>query len=274
MEPFDEDLIAPPQRGAFSLEDDMDRSAFYAALRKRDSGIFGTALSQRQVDGLEALLDACAGLSLHHAAHVLGESYHETGGGMFPVKETVYRSSKDLRPSDATVIGRLEAAWRKGKLPWVRAPYWREGWFGRGVIQLTHADNYRRASALVGIDLVSHPEAALEPAISARIAAEGCATGLFTGRKLTDFDLPGGGYDHAAARAIVNGDARLNGLKVSGYAEAFERALRAAGWGVAPEIEPEPVEETDPTTAGPPAAATPSFFTALLRKILSILKGA
>ena len=35
----------------------MNRSAFYAALRRRSSGVFGTSLSQKQVDGLNAILD-------------------------------------------------------------------------------------------------------------------------------------------------------------------------------------------------------------------------
>lgn len=34
----------------------MDRSRFYAALRRRDSGVFGTSLTQAQVDRLEAIL--------------------------------------------------------------------------------------------------------------------------------------------------------------------------------------------------------------------------
>jgi hypothetical protein len=53
----------------------------------------------------------------------LSEVYHETGGQMLPVKETVYAHSKDRNPSDAAVIKRLDTAYVKGKLPWVSKPY-------------------------------------------------------------------------------------------------------------------------------------------------------
>lgn len=206
---------------------------FFAALRKKDNLLFGTNISQRQVDGLQALLDAGRFESRVHLAHVLAEVYWETGGGMYPVKETVYRNSKDKNPSDATVIARLDRAWKKGQLVWVKVPYWREGFFGRGQIQVTHKDNYKKASAIVDIDLVAHPERALELPVSAEIAVEGCKAGIFTGKKLSDFDKPDG-YDHANARMIVNGDWKVVGPHIVRYAEKFESALKAGAWMLLP----------------------------------------
>lgn len=251
-------------------ETTMDRSSFFAALRARNSGVFGTSLSQQQVEGTESLLDALDGFTLPHAAHVLAEVYHETGGGMWPVKETVYRTSKDRDPSDAQVIARLNVAWAKGQLPWVRAPYWRDGWFGRGQIQLTHAENYRNASALVGVDLVSDPSRALEPVVSAKIAAEGCRSGMFTGKRLADFDGPGG-YDHAAARSIVNGDTRAMGPTIAGHAAAFEAALDAAGWGAAQPPAPDYAPPApDAVEIHPQSTVWAALFAALAR----LFKGA
>lgn len=241
----------------------MDRKAFYAYLRQRSVSLFGTSLSQRQVEGIEALLDAGRGLSVEHMAHVLAEVYHETGSGMYPVKETVYPYSKDKNPSDATVIARLDAAWRKGQLSWVKQPYWRDGWFGRGVIQLTHEYNYQKGSAVTGKNLVKHPELALSVPVSAQIAVEGCKAGIFTGRKLSDYDTASG-FDHYNARAIVNGDKGKNGSKIAGYAETFETALSRAGWGQtldAPAV-------TKPVT--PPA--TSGAFAALIAALLSIFR--
>lgn len=220
----------------------MKREAFYAHLRKRNAAVFGTSLSARQVTAIEALLDEVQGMPLSHAAHVLGEVYHETGGGMYPVKETVFRNSKDQNPSDKTVIARLDRAYAKGQLPWVKTVYWRSGWFGRGGIQLTHKANYVKMGPIVGADLVGNPSLALDPVISARIAARGCNLGSFTGKKLSDYDDPGG-FDHFNARDIVNGDKRLNGYDVVGYAAAFEDALDAAGH-VAVKAAPKPVTET------------------------------
>lgn len=244
----------------------MKRDAFFTALRARDSGVFGTALSADQVSGCEALLDACIGYPLPHVAHVLAEVYHETGGGMMPVKETVYRSSKDRNPSDATVKARLETAWARGQLPWVKTPYWRDGWFGRGQIQLTHQDNYRKASALVGVDLVAHPERALELPVSAQIAAEGCRAGMFTGKRLSDYDGPA--FDHYNARAIVNGDKGKNGNLIVAYGRAFERALAAGDWRMitqpSPDVEPPPV--VIPTQPVPPGFLR-NFFAAIFHMI-------
>lgn len=205
----------------------MDKAEFYTSLRQRGSGAFGTSLSDRQVAGTEAILDEGCSLPLDHLAHVLAEAYHETGGGMYPVKETVFASSKDKSPTDSTVTARLDRAFAKGQLTWVRTPYWRGGWFGRGAIQVTHRENYEKLSPVVGVDLVADPAKALEPEISARIAVEGCRRGLFTGKALADYDGPQG-YDHSAARAIVNGDARETGPKVARYANAFSLALMYA----------------------------------------------
>ncbi|MDD9726151.1 hypothetical protein PVV74_11850 [Roseovarius sp. SK2] len=215
----------------------MDRKAFFAHLRRRDVSIFGTSLSQRQVEGIEPYLDEGKHLSLSHMAHVLAEVYHETGGGMYPVKETVYSYSKNKNPSDATVIARLDRAWAKGQLPWVKTPYWRDGMFGRGGIQITHERNYRKLSPHVGVDLVAHPDQTLDPVIAARIAIKGLELGIFTGEKLGDHDEADGSFDHDDARSMVNGDERRpvgDGLdmgdRIEEYALDFEAALKAGGW--------------------------------------------
>lgn len=236
---------------------------FFDAIRP----LFGGKLTQAQVDGMQALLDAGRGLSIPHMAHVLAEVKRETGGGMYPIKETVMPWHKNKNPSDREVIRRLDAAWAKGQLPWVKSPYWRGGWFGRGQIQITHEDNYRRSSAIAGVDLVAHPERALELAVSARIAVNGCASGLFRSHRLRDYD--GEFYDHFNAREIVNGDKskRDNGSKfsvgemIAADGRAFEAALASAGWG----------------TAAPPAdyvavAKASSFWADLIRAIMGVFK--
>ena len=235
----------------------MNRSKFYASLRQRNSGLFGTSLGERQVQGVEAILDAAAGLSVPHAAHVLAEAYHETGGGMYPVKETVFAHSKDKNPTDAQVIARLDRAFALGQLTWVKTPYWRGGFFGRGQIQITHEYNYRKLSPIVGVDLVANPDRALDLPVSAEIAVQGCARGIFTGKKLSDFDGPK--YDHYNARAIVNGDKKANGGKVSRYAKAFEAALQAGGWDAQPAF----VDHTPPKATQSPLAALFAAIAAL-----------
>ncbi len=76
----------------------MDRKAFFASVRARTSGVFGTSLTQGQVDGVEAILNEGErrGTSEFHLAAVLAETYHETGGKMQPVTENLSYSAKRM----------------------------------------------------------------------------------------------------------------------------------------------------------------------------------
>ena len=206
----------------------MNRAKFYAYLRQRNSGVFGTSLSQRQVEGMEALLDAGVRgrlSDLHHMANVLGQVYHETGGRMYPVREA-------FASTDKGAMAALEKAWKAGRMKWVKTPYWREGWFGRGFIQITHKANYAKLGAAIGMNLASRPDLALVPRISADIAVVGMRDGLFTGKRLSHYDFPdalGYGPD-GNPRRIVNGRDGTD-KKVAGYHRAFYNALIAGGWG-------------------------------------------
>ncbi len=254
----------------------MNRAIFFQGLGARNRGVFGTSLSQRQVDGIEALLDAMLLWPLAHVANVLAQVYRETGGGMYPVKETVYRSSKDQNPSDETVKARLTRAWKSGKLPWVKRDYWSSGFFGRGQLQITWEDNYRKMSAVVGADLAAEPGRALELPISAKIAAEGMKRGMFTGKKLADYDRPDG-FDHYNARSIVNGDKdkadrgarKTVGALVADYAEAFETALHGAGWREGPALPPD-VEKPAPNPVAPPQPPENAPFGVWARLVAAI----
>lgn len=196
-------------------------------------------LKPAQVQGIDAILDECAGLPISHASACLGTAWLETGGGMQPVKETVFPWSKSRNPPDATVAARLDKAWREGKLGQVKTPYWRKDadgkyWFGRGLAQITHKDNYRKASALVDLDLTASPDRALDLHVAAMILVQGSAAGLFTGKKLSDY-LPG---DYAAARRVINGNDRAS--EYADICRQFETALATAGWQARPNIAPAP----------------------------------
>jgi putative chitinase len=203
----------------------MQRDQFFARVRVRPFG----KLSQGQVDGLNVLLDTWREMypdaDIRFVANSLSQIHRETGGRMSPVRET-------FASSDGLAIQRLDAAWAKGQLKWVKTPYWREGWFGRGHIQITHKANYQKLGKRLGVDLVGNPSLALDPKVSARIAIVGMVEGLFTGRKLSDFfnddtDNPAG------ARRIVNGPDGTDALIAAMHRE-FLDALKAAGYGTAP----------------------------------------
>ena len=222
----------------------MDKSAFYAALRQRGSGVFGTSLSSKQVEGVEAILDEAErrGTSLLHLAAILSEAYHETGGAMQPVSENLNYSAQ-----------RLTQVW-PGRFPSIAAakPYANnpqrlankvyggrlgniepnDGWLyrGRGLAQITGKTNYAK------FGLTNVPEEASEMATAVRIIFDGMIGGLFTGKKLADYDylvttkpeVPG--YAYYRSRSIINGDVGANGKKIEAYGKAFEAALNAAGY--------------------------------------------
>jgi hypothetical protein len=222
--------------------------AFFAAIRPA----FGGKLSQRQVDGMTALIEEGRDLPLHHMANVLAQVRRETGGGMYPIKETVMPHHRDQNPSDATVIARLDKAFKAGKLKWVKTPYWRDGAFGRGQLQITHAKNYLKFGIKNFADALKLP-------VSARIAVTGMRDGMFTGRKLADFEFPAdlGNPISTNPRRIVNGNDGSD-AEVARFHMAFAEALEAAGWG------------KEPVTAPVPAPASGGLWAALLRALAAM----
>lgn len=207
------------------------------------------------------IMEAGEGLPLSHLAYVLATAYGETGGRMKPVEENLRYTSPN-RVEDVFSHRR-----RKGipghKL--VRDPVKLantvydgvlgndspgDGWTyrGRGYVQITGKDNYRRMSQLVGIDLVKEPDRALSPKVSAKILVEGMRRGMFTGESLFDH-LPTDGrawrMGFVKARRIVNGS--FEAEKYADLAMKFQhvleterrstpssfmaRLMRALGWG-------------------------------------------
>lgn len=212
----------------------MNRKAFFDALR--GSAMFPHGFTAEQVKGCEALLNSFMRNKIadpHHAAHILAHVFHETGSYMLPIKETVYASHKDKNPSDAEVIRRLNAAFAKGQMTWVNTPYWRDGAFGRGPIQITHWANYDKMGRRLGVDLRRNPSLALDPDIGADIAVVGMSEGMFTGKKLADYAFPASlsTVPDKHPRRIVNGKDGTDS-KIKSYHLAFYAALIAAGYGL------------------------------------------
>lgn len=216
----------------------MDRSRFYASLRARGSGVFGTSLSQGQVSGTEAILDAAQarGTKLPFLAYMLATAYHETAHTMQPIEE----------------YGR-----GKGRKYGVPAGPYGKVYYGRGYVQLTWLANYEKASKKLGIDFVKHPERVMEPKLAAAIMFDGMAEGWFTTKDLDDYidALDEGdaedGREFRNARRIINGTDKAE--KIAGYALAFEKALRGAGYvGQAPKPLPVPPAPVQPSPAPKP----------------------
>lgn len=185
---------------------------FFASVRK---SLFSGSLVQRQVDGLNTLLQATRGLATQHRAYILATAYHETAQTMQPVRET-------MASTDAKAVSILDNAFKKGQLPWVKTPYWHfdsagKTWIGRGYCQLTHKDNYIKASQKLGVDLLSDPNKAMDPKIASQILVRGSMEGWFTGKSLWDYS------NYKDMRRVINGTERA--ALVATYAEQFEKAL-------------------------------------------------
>lgn len=170
------------------------------------------------------------GVFRNQLAYILATAYHETAHTVKPIKETVMAYHKDKNPSDATVVGRLNAAFKKGLLGSVKNKYWLDGWFGRGYVQLTHEPNYKKMNVT--------KSQALEKEHATRVIVDGMMDGSFTGKKLSDF-VTLKKSDFFNARDIINPDKNYkpsgakvnNGNLIAGYAKEYDSDLKAEGYG-------------------------------------------
>ena len=204
----------------------MNRTEFYARVRP----IFGGTLSQKQVDGIEALLAATEALPVTHRAYLLATAMHETASTMQPIAE--YGK------------GRSKAYGKPGKHG--------QAQYGRGYVQLTWDANYEKADKALGLNgaLMKDFNLAMQPTIAAQILVRGCEEGWFTGKSLDDY-LP----DYVQARRVVNGTDKAQ--LIAGYAREFEAALRMLP--DAP-ITPKPLADKTPAQT----VAKPSFIARLI----------
>lgn len=179
--------------------------AFFDAIR---ADPFPGRLTQGQVDGVTAIL---SGWQRHFPkgdvrwlAYALATAFHESARTMQPIRERGFGRGRPYGVPDA-VTG--------------------HAYYGRGLIQITHKANYRKASALIDVDLVNEPDAALEMDNAVALLLIGMARGLYTGKAFSDY-FTATDEQWREARRIVNGLDRAD--KIAGYGRAFHAALKAA----------------------------------------------
>jgi L,D-transpeptidase catalytic domain/Chitinase class I len=145
---------------------------------------------QKQTAGMKAIVEGfearLSGADLRWLAYMLATTFHETGATMEPVREAYWLSEN----------------WRKTHLSYY--PY-----YGRGYVQLTHKENYRRAGDDIGVDLVADPDLALNPSHAAHVMFIGMTEGWFRsdshGRHTLSRYFSNDVDDPAGARNIING---------------------------------------------------------------------
>jgi hypothetical protein len=95
---------------------------------------------------------------------------------------------------------------------------------GRGYVQVTWKNAYRAVGDKIGVDLVNNPDRMQEPAIAAWATVYGMETGLFTGKKLSDY-VSDTQQDYFNARQIINGHDQAD--VIAGFATRFKTILES-----------------------------------------------
>lgn len=172
----------------------IDRDRFFAAARVRP---FGGSMSAEQTAGCNVILDGWEkrypGGDPRFLAYEFATTFWETNQTIQPVREAYYLNPPGPHQNDAT--GPAEA-FRKTLRYY---PF-----YGRGYVQNTWEDNYRKMSSVTGRDLVKSPDDAMIPEVAATIMFHGMEHGTFTGRKLADY-FNSTTDDPVNARRIING---------------------------------------------------------------------
>jgi len=247
----------------------FDRKKLFDGYRLKFGG-----LDQQQVDGLNRLVSGIEQdphvRDIRWAAYMLATAYHETAHTMQPIHEYGTRQY---------FINRYGGQTRKGKELGNDTPEEGYHYAGKGDVQLTGEANYEKAEAALRreypnviavweertgktFDLTvgdqpndaADPQNAMDPEISYAIMSYGMRSGMFTGKKLSDY-IDDVECDYKAARKIINGTDK--NILIAGYAKNFEEVLRAAKTSAANAHNlPSDKPDTDPAASDPGRSET------------------
>lgn len=154
-----------------------------SAFVRRIAGAFGVPLDAQQIAGAEAITEAFRKYGdgdTRKLVYMLATAWHESR----------WRPIKEIRAAAGSPVYEIQNT------------YWGTGFYGRGYVQLTHRYNYEKAGKFIGVDLITNPDAALNPTNAAAIMVYGMISGMFTGRKLSEY-ITAGTADYYNARRVV-----------------------------------------------------------------------
>lgn len=199
----------------------FDRAAFFAAVRK----ITGP-LDQIQVESIEAILDRMAGMPLPRVAYVLATAWHEAR--FKPQPEWGRGKGRRYAKPGARMKPMPNPPTYGGQIP-----------YGRGLVQITWAENYEwldAAAAEAGLvekgDLLKDFDLALRPDIAVLALVKGMLEAAFAsnGKPLSFYGPKAdGSFDYVNARQTVNVLDKAH--EIASHAMRFQSALEAGGWG-------------------------------------------
>ncbi|SEN67559.1 Chitinase class I [Pseudorhodobacter antarcticus] len=195
---------------------------FFSVARR---SLFSGRLSQLQVDGLTQIVTYGVQnkYSLPDLAYVLATVHHETGRRMQPLRE-------GFTSTNQGAIRAVTALYNKGGISTNYALPNNRGksYYGRGLVQITWEDNYRKFEKLLGIPLVDQPDLSLEWPHALAILFIGMRDGMFRKGSLHDVpDVMASAEFEASYRGMINGDVRKYGGTIADYAALYFVALQS-----------------------------------------------
>jgi hypothetical protein len=197
----------------------INRDFFFSETKLR---LFDGRMSQKQVDGLNAILDEWeknhAGSDDRWLAYALGTAHHETGRTMQPIREwggkKYFTEMYDPPPAGK----RPAVAARLGNTQPGDGPLF----CGRGYVQLTGRANYTNWKTKLGVNLVGNPDLAMDAKVAVKILFEGMEAGSFTGKKFANY-FSKTVEDWRNARRIINGVDKAD--LVASYGKRYYSAI-------------------------------------------------
>jgi predicted chitinase len=189
------------------------RKEFYIQAKLFD--LIPDSLTQQQVDSIESVFNYWETKNIdnkYFLAYIFATIKHECGDTWVPIEEkgsNNYLSKYFTNPTLKRWLSNLRLS---------------DSWVykGRGFCQITGRGLYKKIGDLIGVDLINHPELALQPDVASKIIIDGMLQGWFTGKKLlTYYDR--GIFDSNNARRIINGIDKAS--VISNYYIKFTKCL-------------------------------------------------
>ena len=181
----------------------IDKEKFTGLYQKKYGKLPDKARADMQIL-LAMMVDDTRVVDIRHAAYMLATVMHECARTWAPIEEHGKGKGKPYGKMDP----------KTGK-----------AYYGRGYVQLTFAENYKRLGQAIGVDLYRPPEETLKYDIAYRIMSYGMRRGAYTGVMLTRY-IHDDVCDYINARRIINCTDRAE--TIAEYARSFESMLKEA----------------------------------------------
>lgn len=184
-------------------------------------------LSQSQVDAINFIVEAMdkdKSITYPQGAYILATTWHETATTMFPIAEYGKGKGRPYGTWQRNSKGELYSFKNGSKREVYLQSEYPHLYYGRGETQNTWFDNYEKLSKVFNVDFLNNPDLLLTQEWSTPVTIYSMKSGLYTGKKLSDY-INQSKKDYVNARKIINGMDKA--ILIAGYAETFEKALRS-----------------------------------------------